>query len=229
MASRATVYSSHKLNDLISIGDNFQILRPSLMRSRSLRSCSFGVTSSQYFSKMIPASTIAFPSPVRHQETFQPVPACRIPSPVQRLRGCTSCGQNNDFAGSGQVRNITLEIKLRFLFLCWRRQRDNPENARADAFGYRFYGAAFTGPVASLKHDADFQSFGDNPLLEFDQFNVKATKLFFILFCFQRGILTTSTATLVFLLLAMIVILRLSGRGKKRGRIKKCNSPELMD
>ncbi|MNE57866.1 hypothetical protein D3C80_1528560 [compost metagenome] len=41
------------------MGESFQILRPSSMRSRSRRSCSSGVTSSQYFNNMMPESTMA--------------------------------------------------------------------------------------------------------------------------------------------------------------------------
>ncbi|MNZ72510.1 hypothetical protein D3C78_908900 [compost metagenome] len=42
------------------MGDSFQILRPSSMRSARRRSCSSALTSSQYLMRMIPDSTIIF-------------------------------------------------------------------------------------------------------------------------------------------------------------------------
>ena len=54
--SRARVYSSQRVNDFTSMGESFQILRPSVMRSLRRRSCSSGLTSSQNFSRMIPDS-----------------------------------------------------------------------------------------------------------------------------------------------------------------------------
>ena len=44
----------------MSIGESFQILRPSLMRDSRRLVCSSGSTSSQYFSRMTPESTMAF-------------------------------------------------------------------------------------------------------------------------------------------------------------------------
>ena len=41
------------------MGDSFQILRPSSTRLSRRRCCSSGLTSSQYFSKMMPESTMA--------------------------------------------------------------------------------------------------------------------------------------------------------------------------
>ncbi|MNG17604.1 hypothetical protein D3C84_1016040 [compost metagenome] len=44
------------------MGDSFHSLRPSLMRSCRRLVCSSALTSNQYFSKMIPDSTISFSS-----------------------------------------------------------------------------------------------------------------------------------------------------------------------
>src|SRR4051794_9418705 len=59
ISSRTRVYSSHLSYDLTSIGDSFQILRPSSMRDCRRRVCSSALTSSQYLSRMIPESIIS--------------------------------------------------------------------------------------------------------------------------------------------------------------------------
>ena len=43
---------------MTSIGESFHVLRPSPMRASSRRVCSSGLTSSQYFIRMIPESII---------------------------------------------------------------------------------------------------------------------------------------------------------------------------
>src|SRR5216683_1187218 len=63
ISSRAFEYSYQREYDLRSISDSFQILRPSSMRASSRLVCSSGLTSSQYFSRMTPDSTIAFSTP----------------------------------------------------------------------------------------------------------------------------------------------------------------------
>jgi len=42
------------------MGESFHVLRPSWMRPSSRRVCSSALTSSQYLSRMIPESTMAF-------------------------------------------------------------------------------------------------------------------------------------------------------------------------
>ena len=63
---------------------------------RSRRVCSSGLTSSQYFSRMMPDSTISRLEQ-RHalQEAASPAPRCRSPSRARRRRGCTSCGRRS--------------------------------------------------------------------------------------------------------------------------------------
>jgi hypothetical protein len=45
------------------MSDSFQILRPSSTRASSRRVCSSKLTSSQYFNRIIPDSTISFSTP----------------------------------------------------------------------------------------------------------------------------------------------------------------------
>ena len=76
----------------MSIGESFQILRPSLMRSLRRRVCSSGLTSSQYLSKMTPDSTMAFSTsgvPARKRFTWSSVqkPSTRsTPARLYQLR-----------------------------------------------------------------------------------------------------------------------------------------------
>src|SRR5207245_2259745 len=60
MSSRAFEYSYHREYDLRSMSESFQIFRPSSMRASSRLVCSLGPTSSQYFSRITPESTMAF-------------------------------------------------------------------------------------------------------------------------------------------------------------------------
>ena len=63
MSSRACEYSSHFEYDSRSMSVSFQILRGSSIRLSRRRVCSSGLTSSQYFTRMMPESTIAFSTP----------------------------------------------------------------------------------------------------------------------------------------------------------------------
>jgi len=59
ISSRAFEYSYQRLYDSRSMGESFQILRPSSMRVSSRRFCSCGLISSQYFSRIIPDSLLS--------------------------------------------------------------------------------------------------------------------------------------------------------------------------
>ena len=66
--------------------------------------------------------------------------------------------EDDDFAGGRKVLQVALHVHLGFLAVGWRRQRDDPEHARADALGERADRAALAGAVASLEHDDDAQA-----------------------------------------------------------------------
>ena len=59
--------------------------------------------------------------------------------------------EDHDFAGGREVLHVTLQVHLRLLAVRRSRQRDEPEDARAHAFGDRLDGAALAGRVASLE------------------------------------------------------------------------------
>jgi len=87
---------------------------------------------------MMPFSTIACSnSGTPPAETSSLSPRCRNPLPVRRRRGCTSCGPDDDLAGCREVRYITLHVHLGLLAVARCRQRNDPENTRADALGDR--------------------------------------------------------------------------------------------
>jgi hypothetical protein len=59
ISSRAREQSYQRECDFRSMSDSFQILRPSSMRASSRFVCTSGLTSSQYFNRMIPILVLA--------------------------------------------------------------------------------------------------------------------------------------------------------------------------
>jgi len=80
------------------------------------------------------------------------------------------------------MRQISLNIHLRFLALGRGGQRDNAEHPRADSLGNRLDRASLAGAVAPLEHDADLQSLVLDPLLQLDQLDVQVEQLALVVF-----------------------------------------------
>ena len=99
------------------------------MRASNRRVCSSGLTSSQYFTSMMPESTIAFSTAGTSRRSAPPRPRCKNPSRARRRRGCTSCGRRSRPPGGGQMRNIALHVHLRLLALGRRGKRHDAEHA----------------------------------------------------------------------------------------------------
>ena len=59
--------------------------------------------------------------------------------------------EDNDLARSREVLHVALKVHLALLAVGRRRQGDNAEDTRADAFGDRLDGAALAGGVAALE------------------------------------------------------------------------------
>jgi len=78
------------------------------------------------------------------------------------------------------VLHVALHVHLRLLALGRRRQRDDTEDARADALGDRLDGAALAGAVAPLEDDEDLEPLGDHPFLQLDQLDVELGELPFV-------------------------------------------------
>ncbi len=162
----------------MSIGDSFQILRPSSMRASRRRVCSSGLTSSQYLSRMMPESDHQLLEQRHHLEKS---PRLLLGAEAHHALDAgavvPAAVEDHDLAGSRQVRQVSLRIHLRFLALGRRRQRNHPEHARAHALGDRLDGAALAGAVAALEDDADLEALVLDPLLQLDQLDVKLPEL----------------------------------------------------
>ena len=87
-----------------------------------------------------------------------------VPAPVE----------DHDLARGRQMRQIALDVHLRLLALGRRGQRDDAEDARADALGDRLDRAALAGAVAPLEDDADLQALVHDPFLQLDQLDMQA-------------------------------------------------------
>ena len=85
--------------------------------------------------------------------------------------------KDDDLAAGRKMPHVSLDIHLRLFPLGRRGQRDDAEDARADALGDRLDDPALAGAVAALEHDADLETLGDDPELQLDQFGVQAGEL----------------------------------------------------
>src|SRR5262249_31835727 len=64
-----------------------------------------------------------------------------VPAPVE----------DHHLARGRKVRQVSLQVNLTFFPVRWSGKRDDPEHARADAFGDRFDRAAFSGAVPAFE------------------------------------------------------------------------------
>src|SRR5262249_36108792 len=85
-----------------------------------------------------------------------------------------------------KVREVALRVHLRLLALGRRRQRDHPEDARADPFRDRLDRPALSGTVAALEHDADLESLALHPELKLHELGVQLLQLPLVLLALQR-------------------------------------------
>src|SRR5205814_9536706 len=85
--------------------------------------------------------------------------------------------KNDDFARSGKMSHVALDVHFRFLALCWRGQGHYPKDARADPIDDALNGASFACGVAALKHDDYPQTFMHHPALQFHEFDLQLFQL----------------------------------------------------
>ena len=160
------------------MSESFQILRGSSIRLSSRRVCSSGLTSSQYLSRMIPESTIAFSTAgtcSRNRSVCSGVqkPITRsTPARLYQLRSKITTSP-----AAGKCADVPLDVHLRLLALGRRGQGDDPEHARAHPLGDPLDRAALAGRVPALEHDADLGARGLDPLLHRHQLAVQAPHL----------------------------------------------------
>jgi hypothetical protein len=79
------------------------------------------------------------------------------------------------------VLDVALEIPLRPLFLCRRRERDHPAIAWVEQRHDPLDDAALAGGVAAFEEDYDAQVSIPDPLLELDELDLKAPQLLVVL------------------------------------------------
>src|SRR6185312_3044365 len=74
--------------------------------------------------------------------------------------------EDDDLAGGGKMRDVTLEVHLRLFPTRRCRQGNNTKYARAHALGDRLDGASLAGRIAPLEHDDNAQSLVLYPILQ---------------------------------------------------------------
>ena len=138
------------------MSESFQILRGSSMRLSSRRVCSSALTSSQYFSRMMPESTIAFSTPgTMLEEPLRLLLGAEAHDPLDAGPVVPTAVEDDDLAGSREVRDVALHVHLRLLALGRRGQRHDAETRGTHPFGDRFDRPALAGGVAAFEDDAD--------------------------------------------------------------------------
>ena len=90
-----------------------------------------------------------------------------VPGPVE----------HHHLARGGQVLDVALEVPLRALPLGRLGQRDDPDRARAGAFGDPLDHAALAGRAAALEDHQDLQALGLDPVLQQHQLLLEALHL----------------------------------------------------
>ncbi len=80
--------------------------------------------------------------------------------------------EQHHFSGRRQMRDVTLEIPLRFLPPGGRAEGDHAADARVHSLADALDGAALAGGVASLEKHHHLETFVPDPFLQFDQFDL---------------------------------------------------------
>ena len=89
--------------------------------------------------------------------------------------------EDDDFAGGGEVGEVSLEVDLALLAIRRRRQRHDAEDARADPLGEGPDRSPFPGAVPAFDHDDHAQAFFLHPGLQMAQTHLELLELLFIL------------------------------------------------
>ena len=104
-------------------------LRGSSIRLSSRRVCSSGLTSSQYFSRMMPASTIAFSTAgTMLEEPRDLLVGAETHDPLDAGAVVPAAVEDHDLATRREVRQVALDVHLRLLALGRRRERHDAEH-----------------------------------------------------------------------------------------------------
>ena len=121
----------------------------------------------------MPDSMIAFSNSGAISRKRLTCSSSRTPSRARRRPDCTSCDQRSRSRRQRENAGRIAEYTFATFPVGRRRQRDDAEDARADAFGDRLDDAALAGAVAALEYGTDFQPFGDDPELQFHEFSMQ--------------------------------------------------------
>ena len=155
IASRAREYSYHFARDGRSMLLSFHCRSGSSMRAWNRRSCSLFPTSSQNLMRMMPASMIYFSNTGHsfrnssYSLSVQNPITCSTPARLYQLRSKITISP----AGR-EMLHVALHVHLALLAVRRRRQRHEPEHARADALGDRLDRPALAGGVPPFEdHD----------------------------------------------------------------------------
>jgi hypothetical protein len=98
-----------------------------------------------------------------------------VPAPIE----------DDDLAGGRKVGDVALHVHLGLLAVRRRRQRHDPEDPRAHAFGDGLDGAPFAGGVPALEDHDHAQPLGLHPLLQHAQLRLQALQLGEVLLVLQ--------------------------------------------
>src|SRR5262245_12833330 len=88
--------------------------------------------------------------------------------------------ENDEFAGGRKVRQISLNIPLRFLAVGWRRKCDDPKDTRTATFGDRPDRAPLSCSIAAFENNNDFLTRRLDPFLDARQLSLQQLQFFFI-------------------------------------------------
>jgi len=88
--------------------------------------------------------------------------------------------KDHDLAGGRKMPEVALDIQLALFPVGRRRQRHDPEGARADALGDALDDAALAGSIAPLEHDNNSQSLFLDPVLQLYQLALQPFQFGFI-------------------------------------------------
>ena len=171
------------------MSDSFQILRPSSMRASSRLVCSSGLTSSQYFRRMIPDSTTTFSNTgTISRKRLASLLGAEPHHPLDAGSVVPAAVEDHDLPGRGQMWNVALGVHLRLLALGRRGKRDHPEDARAHPLGHGFDRAALAGAVAPFEEDADLEALVHHPLLELDELDMQPREFLLVFLSLQLAV-----------------------------------------
>ena len=95
--------------------------------------------------------------------------------------------EDDDFAGGREMLDVALHVHLRLLAIGRRRQRDDPEDARAHPLGDGLDRTALAGRVAALEDDDDPQPFLLDPVLQAAELRLQLAQLLLVVLSLHFG------------------------------------------